>query len=125
VQTRRSNHAVPRAAREQVGGIQVVRVRVRLQAIANPGQGTTMHVGSGHDVGAEVDQEVIVDQRGGSLPQTWAAERSCPLAVVAPAKGLRISIRGGGSQERDDHLSRCVFRELNSRISPGIQVRPG
>ncbi len=73
-----------------------------------------MHVGSSHDIRAKVDQEVVVDQRGGSLPQTRTAERSCPLAVVAPAEGFWIGIRSGGSQERDDHLFHL--------LSPNSQV---
>ena len=77
---------------------------VRLQAVARPGEGATMHQGGGHDIGAKVDQEVVVDQRGGSLPQTWTAERPCPIAVVALAEGFGISIRSGGSEERDYHL---------------------
>ena len=64
-----------------------------------------MHGGGGHDIGAEVDQEVIADQRGGSLPQTWTAKCSRPFTVVAAAEGFRIGIRGGSSQERNDHLS--------------------
>jgi hypothetical protein len=62
-----------------------------------------MHERGGHNIGAEVNQEIIVEQRSGSLPQTRTAERSRSLAVDAPAKGLRIGIRSGSAQESDDH----------------------
>lgn len=82
----------------------MICMRVRLQTVAYPGEGPTMHQGGGHDIGAKVDQEVVVDQRGGSLPQTRAAERPCPIAVLALAEGFGICIHGRGSEERDLHL---------------------
>ncbi len=63
-----------------------------------------MHLGCAHDVGAKVDQKVIVDQGSGSLAQAGTSERSCLSAVVAAAEGLGIGVGGGGSQECDDHV---------------------
>jgi hypothetical protein len=82
----------------------MIRVCVRLQAVAHLGQEAAVQEGGGHDVGAKIDQQVVVDQRGGSLPQTRAAQCPCPLAVVTLAKGFGVGIRSGGSQKGEKHL---------------------
>ena len=90
----------------------MIGVSVRLQAIADPGQGTTMQLGCGHDIGTEIDQEIVVDEGGGSLAQTGAAERACLLAVVALAKGFGKGIGGGSSQEGEFHVYHSLFMSL-------------
>ena len=73
----------------------MVGVGVGLEAVAHPGQGAPIHGGGGHDIGAKVDQQVVVDQRSGALPQARASEGARPLAVIALAEGLWKSVRRG------------------------------
>jgi hypothetical protein len=95
----------------------MVSVRMSLQAIAHTGQCAAMHESSSHYIGAKVNQEVIVDQRRGPLPQARAAELSCSLAVVAPTECFRIGICCSSSQECDDHLSGSFVSEFLSYVS--------
>ena len=44
------------STRQEVEGVQMIRVRVRLQAVAYSGEEATMHEGGSHDIGAKVDQ---------------------------------------------------------------------
>ena len=118
VQARRADYPEPGAAREKVGGIQVICVGVGLQTGTYPGQGTTVDVGGGDDVGAQVNQEVVVDQYSGSLAQARSAERSCSLTVLALAEGFWIAVGSGGSQERDDHLCFLCFGGASAITRP-------
>src|SRR5438477_3693736 len=63
-----------------------------------------MHRGGGHEIRAQVDQQIVVDQCRASLPHARTAERTGPLTVLAPAEGIRIALRGGGSQEGETHF---------------------
>src|SRR6059058_263636 len=63
-----------------------------------------MHRGGGHEIRAQVEQQIVVDQCRAPLPHARTAERTGPLTVLAPAEGIRIALRGGGSQEGEAHF---------------------
>jgi hypothetical protein len=56
-----------------MGQVQMIGVRMRLQAISHLIQRTAVHVRRRHDVGPEINQQIIVDQRSGPFPKTRPA----------------------------------------------------
>lgn len=68
-----------------------------------------MHVGCSHDIRPEVNQQIVIDQQSGSLPQARIAERSSPLAVDAATEGFWIGIRSSRSEERSVHYRSLMY----------------
>jgi len=60
-------------------------------------------VRSGHDVGTEINQQIVVDQRGRSSSQARTTKDSSLSAVLAFAKSLWEGIRAASSKESDPH----------------------
>jgi len=75
-----------------------------LKAIGHIRQRASMYLGSGHDIRAKVNQQVIVDQNRGTFSQTGAAQLAGLLAVAAMAKGFGESVGGRGSKKCNNHL---------------------
>ncbi len=64
-----------------------------------------------HNVGTEINQQIIVDQCSGPFPKTRPTQRACLGAVSALAKSLWEGIRSAGSKESNDHRG-GMFPEL-------------
>jgi len=64
LQQRSANYAEARAAREEMRQVEMVCVRMRLQAVPHVIQRTGVHLRRRHDVGPEVNQQIVVDQHG-------------------------------------------------------------
>ena len=82
-----------------MAGIEVVRVLVGLEAIADRRQRDAVHQRGGHQVGTEVDQEVVVDQHSGAAAQAAATDLAGTPTVVTVAESVRIPFGGGGAEE--------------------------
>src|SRR5258708_29597224 len=93
-----------------MGQVKVVGVWMRLQEISHLIQRTAVHVRCRHNVGTEINQQIIVDQRSRPFPKTRPTESACLGAVWALAKSLWEGICGGGSKERDCHLLKRLSR---------------
>jgi len=105
VQHRRALRAKTRAARQQLRQIHVVGVKMRLQQVLDPGQADTVSLGRGMQVGAEIDEQIIVDQRRRPFSQAASAKGPRLLAVAAPAEGFGEGVGGRGSKESNLHES--------------------
>ena len=68
-----ANHAIGWAAREQMLQVQMVSVGMGLQAIPHLIQRAAVHVRRRHNVGAKINQQIIIDQRSGPFPKTRPA----------------------------------------------------
>lgn len=67
-----------------------------------------MHLGSGHNIRAEVNQQVIIDERGGAFSQTCPTKLPGLFAVVTFAKGFREGVRRRSAKKGDKHFSKLV-----------------
>src|SRR5699024_5441109 len=99
---------------DEVVGEEVVVVGVGLGGPANVGQRDAVRLAGGEEVGAEVDQELVVHQRGGAIAQRPAADLACALAVVTAAEGIGVTFGGGGAEKRDLH-GRSSFTSSNGQ----------
>lgn len=63
-----------------------------------------MHLRRGHDIGTEVNEQVVIDQHRRAFSQTRTPKCSGPLAINALAKGFWKSVGGGGPEKCDYHL---------------------
>src|SRR5437660_2850327 len=95
-----------------MGQVKMVGVGMRLQAISHLIQRTAVNVRRRHNVGAEINQQIIIDQRSRPFPKTRPTERACLGAVWALAKSLWEAICGGCSKESDGHLLRRLSDAL-------------
>src|SRR2546429_832205 len=95
-----------------MGQVKMVGVGMRLQAISHLIQRTAVNVRRRHNVGAEINQQIIIDQRSRPFPKTRPTERACLGAVWALAKSLWEAICGGCSKESDGHLLRRLSNAL-------------
>src|SRR4051794_21346603 len=97
-------HAAGRGAGREVLGGQVVGVLVCLQAVLDLGERDAVHQRCRHQVGAEVDQQLIVDQGGGAAAKAAATPGAGLPAVVAVAERVGVALGGGGAQEAEFHV---------------------
>src|SRR5260221_13370800 len=87
-----------------MGQVKMGGVGMRLQAISHLIQRTAVHVRCRHNVGTEINQQIIIDQRSRPFPKTRPTERAWLGAVWALAKSLWEGICGGCSKESEGHL---------------------
>src|SRR5690348_10797838 len=104
----RAHYAISRAAREDVGQIEMIGVWMCLQTISHLVQGRAVDLGRGHNVRAEINQQVVVHQSGGAFAEALAAERARLSAVWAGAKRFGEGVGGSGSKESEEHGDRRV-----------------
>jgi hypothetical protein len=76
------------AAGQEMREVEMIRVRMSLQAIADLVQRTPVNLSSRHYLGAKINQQVFVSQNSRTFAQARAAERACSLTVSTPAKGF-------------------------------------
>ena len=81
----------------------MVRVGMGLKAVAYPGQWAAVYLSGRHDIGTQVDQQIIIDQHSGTLPQARTTQSARLYAVLASTERLRICVCGRSSQESNDH----------------------
>jgi len=81
-----------------------------------------MHLGSGHNIRAKVNQQVIIDERSGAFSQTCPAKLSGLFAVIAFAEGFGEGVRRRSSKEGDEHLRNVSVLAHWSREPRGFAV---
>ena len=77
----------------------MISMSVGLQTEAYLGQRAVVYLSGCHDVRSKINQQIMVDDRRGTLAQAWTPECTRPFTIIASAKGFRESIRSSGSQE--------------------------
>src|SRR5258706_14170298 len=95
-----------------MGQVKMVGVGMRLQAISHLIQRTAVHVRCRHNVGTEINQQIIIDKCSSPFPKTRPTDRECLGAVWTLAKRLWEGICGVCHTENEGHVLRRLSDAL-------------